>query len=294
MTMTTFIMQDLRTRIQRGQQLPEKLTLAEIATMYGVSFTPVRRAVNGLVAEELIERLDNGRLAVNPVKLRELQQAAPSLPPEQPRNWEQVIADAVLGYSLRGDARFLREEATAKQFGIGRTVVRQVFNRLAGKGLLEHVPRCGWRVRTFSERDMLAYLEVRETLELKALELAYPRLIPADLEQMLAGNPDPSRVPSPRLDNNLHQYFIQKSGNRYIADFFQRHGHYYTTIFDRAALGVSIVAEMAHQHRQILRSLLDSHLPLALSSLAHHIQSQGPLVKTLMLKLSHSEPLLGE
>ena len=57
---------------------------------------------------------------------------------------------------------------------MGRTAIRQAFLQLAGRGLIVHVPRCGWRVRTFDEGDLAAYLEVREVLENKALSLARP------------------------------------------------------------------------------------------------------------------------
>ncbi len=153
--------------------------------------------------------------------------------------------------SLSGAGDYLREEATAERFGVGRTAIRQAFLRLAGRGLLVHVARCGWRVRTFDLADMNAYLEVREVLENKALSLARPHLVETDLRRMLAGNA--SQKGSTRLDNSLHHYLVEKSGNDYLREFFGRHGRYYTSLLDFAAPETHVVAAMARQHRRILR-----------------------------------------
>ncbi len=147
------------------------------------------------------------------------------------------------------------------------------------------MPRCGWRVRAFSAVDLAAYLEARETLELKALDLARPRLVSEDLERMLSGNL-PARRHEPRLDNRLHAYLIEKSENRYLADFFERHGVYYTTLLDHAAPAAKVVDEMARQHRAILRALLDKDWPRARRALRQHIRSQQPIIEKLLGQLN--------
>jgi DNA-binding GntR family transcriptional regulator len=170
---------------------------------------------------------------------------------------------------------------------VGRTAIRQALNRLAGQGLVVHVPRCGWRVRPFDAADLCAYLEVRESLELKALDLARPHLVAADLERMRAGNIADAR--SPRLDNDLHRYLVEKAGNPYIRDFFDRHGGYYTALLDYAAPGTRVVTEMAGQHRAILEALIDRDWLLARRLLAHHIRAQQPIVEELMRRIGRSE-----
>jgi DNA-binding GntR family transcriptional regulator len=182
----------------------------------------------------------------------------------------------------------VREEATALRYGLGRTAIRQALARLAGRGLVVHVPRCGWRVRPFDLADLEEYLEVREVLELKALDLARPHLVTADLRRMLLGNA-PRAGRKARLDNNLHRYLVDKAGNAYISDFFNRHGAYYTTIFDFAAPETRVVVEMARQHRSILRALIDRDWPRARQALSQHIRGQRPIVKELMLRLAPTQ-----
>lgn len=286
-TISDHIKRDLSSRIGSGQGPPADLTLSALSRHYGVSFTPVREAIRDLIAEGVLAKQDNGRLQIHSVRTERLAPVLnemPSAPPNRAAELETALAGEVIALSLRGESAYLREEATALRFGVGRTAIRQALAHLAGRGLVIHVPRCGWRVREFDEADLDNYLDVRELLELKALDLARPRLIAADLRRMLAGNvPEGS---SPRLDNNLHRYLIDKAGNAYIRDFFDRHGAYYTTLFDYAAPETHVMAEMARQHRAILRALIDRDWQRARRTLSQHIRGQRPIVTDLIMKLS--------
>jgi DNA-binding GntR family transcriptional regulator len=288
-TIGGFIKTDLTERLRTGQGVPKALTLQALSHHYRVSLTPVREAVRELIACGILIKGPNGRLHANldgQEGLAEKVSGATAGTPLPIRSieLEEALAQDILLKSLRGDGRYLREEATAASFGVGRTAIRQVFNRLAGRGLIEHVPRCGWRVRPFDEDDLRSYLVVRETLELKALDLARPRLDEADLRRMLEGNaPDGE---ASRLDNDLHAYLISKSGNVYIREFFDRNGAYYGCLFDFAAPETSVVETMAAQHREVLLALIARDWPRARRALAHHIQAQEPIVRELLQRLS--------
>jgi DNA-binding GntR family transcriptional regulator len=263
--------------------------LTALSRHYGVSFTPVREALRDLVSDGMLLRGHNGRVRVVSGKVRATAlrpTVAPFGPPNRAAELEAALAAEVIAKSLHRETDYLREEATAARFGVGRTAIRDALARLAGRGLVVHVPRCGWRVRPFDEADLDAYLEVRELLELKALDLAQPRLVEADLRRMLAGNVPGGRTP--RLDNRLHGYLIAKAENAYIHDFFDRHGAYYTTLFDFAAPETHVTAEMAREHRAILRALIDHDWPRARQALARHIRAQRPIVKDLIVRLSPS------
>ena len=292
-TITDYIKKDLQHYLQTGQVSEECLTLEGLAARYKVSTTPVRLAVRDLIDEQTLLKEDNGRLKVNPEArlARRIRSAGePSLLPPDPSHAEALLTKQVVQWSLENEEKFLREEATARRFGIGRTVLRQLLHRLAGKGLIEHVPRRGWHVHAYNESEMTAYLDVRVSLELKALDLARPHLAPADLERMLRGNTPASGSRDDRLDNDLHQYLIDRSGNRYIKQFFEQYGAYHTELFAFAAPEAKVVRQMARQHREILRALLAKDWRGAKRVLAHHIRSQGAIVKRL-LALVHRDTL---
>lgn len=299
MTLSEHIAEDLETRLAAGESFPDPITLSGLANHYEVSLTPVRRAVETLIEKRLLVRGSNGRLEIAP-RQRRRRSATPegtSASVSFERNgrgakkqpWEGALVREVMRASLMGDERFLREEALAERHGISRTALRQVFHRLAGEGVIEHRPRRGWTVRPFREADMKAFLEVRELLELKALEDARGTLEPAKLEAMRDANvpSDPSHAA--RLDNQLHRYFIECSGNRYIAAFFDTHGRYYMSMFDYAALGASVVDEMVAQHREILEQLLARRWSRASAALAAHIRAQEPVLKRAIERFSEQD-----
>lgn len=283
-TIADFIKQDLKARLRSGAGLPDKLTLAALSEHYRVSFTPVRLAVRELIDEQVLRRQDNGRIEFNVLALNGEEITLPPEPPAETHDLEDVLLAEIIRDSLRGEPTYLREEVTAERLGVGRTVLRQVLNRLAGQGVIEHLPRRGWRVKLFNAAEMNAYLQVRECLELKALDLARLRLNSADLKRMLRGN-----CPAGRLDNDLHRYLIEKADNPYIREFFERHGRYYTMLFDYAAPEANVVRSMARQHRDILRALLAQDWKAARQALARHIRAQRPIVQRLLRKL-HEVP----
>lgn len=212
----------------------------------------------------------------------------------------QQMVQEVVRLSLQGKANFLRENVWSERLGVGRGGLRLLLSELAGQGLVVHVPRRGWQVRPFDAGDMLQYLEIREVLELAALDLAHGRLDPQRLHEMLAGNPTPelpaSARPAPApLNNEIHGYLVQQAGNRYIADFFRRHSDYYEQLFQMAAVETGWRDAMAQQHRQILTALLEQDWPSARTALAKHIRDQRPIVQDLLRQVrSSEEPVLGE
>ncbi len=283
MGLAIFIKHDLKSRLASGKGMPEKLTLSSISEHYGVSLTPVRTAINELVEEGIFQKGSNGRLTLDLSNVASVDSVEVVERPRTADDWNLTLMKDIMLASLGWDAVYLREEALAQKHDVGRSVIRQTFNRLAGAGLLEHVARCGWLVSPLREDNMHAYLEIREVLELKALELARPHLEPDALKSMLIDNQPSGKGKRPRMDNKLHQYWIDKSGNRYIQGFFRQHvADYYTLLFEHAAPKASVVAEMAEQHCRILEALIAGHWARACHALSDHIWIQERVLSKLL------------
>lgn len=278
MSIASYIKDDLTIRLTTGQELPSQLTLDSLAELYHVSFTPVRTAVAELVQEGLLEKGPNRRLVVKAVRASNSPSLPVSLPPP-PRDPFDVVADDLVRLSLEGKPVYLREEATAEKYGVSRSMIRNVLHRLAGEGILDHIPRRGWRLKPFRQADLQAYIEVRHSLEITALELAFPRLSLARLQQILGLNPllapDAEKL---RIDESLHDYFIETSGNTYIREFFQRHGRYFQLLFQWEDHDRRAAEETIHQHREILTALLDHDVVRAKQALSHHILNNHPIL----------------
>ena len=89
----------------------------------------------------------------------------------------------VLSGALAPGAR-VGEEALCARLGISRAPVREALRRLAEQGLIEHLPRRGYRVVVWSASDIVELFEVRRALERHALTTALPH---ADLDRGLGG-----------------------------------------------------------------------------------------------------------
>ena len=240
-----------------------------------VSVTPVRAAVRELIEEKYLEKGDNGRLAIRVEAL-----AGAASAPQEPTDWGEVIANDLVQMSLEGVPVLLREETTAEKYGISRSSIRQIFHRLAGRGILRHLPRRGWQLRPFRQADLDAYIDMRVTLELKALgtcvATAGGRRPAGDpRRQSFAGE---ARASDRSSDNSLHAYLIEKSKNPFIADFFDRHGKYYNALFEWESLDRDAQIQAVQHHREILEALLRRDRAAAERALVNHIRNNHPVL----------------
>ena len=96
MRISDYVKRDLEFRIRSGSELPEKLTLGAIAEMYEVSATPVRLALEELVAEKLIIKQENGRLKLNAPRRKRRADAPPAHPTEPRREMRREDKPSVL------------------------------------------------------------------------------------------------------------------------------------------------------------------------------------------------------
>jgi DNA-binding GntR family transcriptional regulator len=286
MTLTDYIKSDIQGHIDSGRDVPCKLTIAALSAHYNVSLTPVRAAIDQLLEERYLVKLSNGRLNVRDAT-RKPNRPKPVLEiPKRPEDLEEIVRRDVIRASLLGSNEFLREEGTAKKYNVGRTALRPILSRLSGQGFLNYVPRCGWQIRKLDERDLESYLECREALELKALELARPRLVRADLERLLAGNRGNDATPSTVFDNSLHAYWISRAGNPYINNFFTTYGRFYMTLLEYLAPEAAVVSEVAAQHCEILEAVIDERWGEARRALKRHIRDQLPIARKAMEHLN--------
>ncbi len=279
MSIATYIKDDLAAQLRSGRELPIQLTFDSLAGHYNVSLTPVRTAVAELIDEGLLKRGPNHRLAATvPSRKGTRTRREPKLP-EPPRDPCEIIASDLVQLSLRGEPIYLREEATAEKYDISRSAIRNILHRLAGEGVLDHIPRRGWHLRPFQQDDLLAFIEVREVLELKAMELARPKLDPGELQRMLDLNVPPASAGSSlSVDESLHEYLFATAGNMYIRDFFDRQGRYYRLLFVWEDHDRAVAIETMRQHHKILTALLKKNWSAARKALSHHILDNHPIL----------------
>lgn len=122
----------------------------------------------------------------------------------------------------------LTEVGLVPQLGVSRTPVRHALARLAHEGLLEELPRRGFRVRAFSMDEIWNAIELRGILEGAAARLAAERLSgPAalgTLKNLLVAMDDTlpksltDFVSYIQVNERFHQEVWALSGNRMLID----------------------------------------------------------------------------
>jgi DNA-binding GntR family transcriptional regulator len=285
MSLVTHIKNEIGSRLEKSEDLQIPLTVQGLSEHYGVSYTPVREAIGELIEVGLIRKKSNGRLeAITPKKRSKKSNFQTQQEPE--KKPVENITKKLVAISLGGEECFVREEATASKHGLTRSTMRQILQRLAGEGLLEHVPRRGWRVKPFRQEDMDAFIEVREVMELKALDLAKTKLGSPESQRKLRQIKENNQLAKgkkgqAKIDNTLHAYLIDLAANPYINDFFNRHGRYFTILFNWEGENEKAAVQAVTQHHEIIDALLAQNWSLAKKRLSHHLHSNHPVLRNL-------------
>ena len=284
MKLSSRIQKDLSAQL-RSNSLSIPLTMDGLSQHYGVSYTPIRQALDGLIEDGLLRKKENGRLELIET-LKPHTYEARSFEIEDIPDPSIEITRELIELSLLGKEIFVREEITARKHGLSRSSLRQILQRLAGEGLILHIPRRGWLVKPFRQEDLQAFLEVREAMELKALELARSKLTSSEAKEKLRKIKSSNKIHQNGkarviIDNSLHQYLIELAANPYIDDFFQRHGKYYSILFKWEGGDEKAGIQAVSQHHAILDALLKEDWGLAAKELSLHLHTNHPVLQEI-------------
>ena len=117
----------------------------------------------------------------------------------------------------------LIEEALAQEFGVSRSPIRQALMHLSAEGLLQRLPRRGFRVQQLQLRDVEDLYEFRLALEVQVVRVLAHKGVPeATLFQLQAMSQDSPNLASravselAALDESFHATLAEAHGNRMI------------------------------------------------------------------------------
>ena len=284
MKLASRIADDLEAQLA-GNSIPFPLTMDGISNHYGVSYTPIREALSGLIENGLLRKKSNGRLEAVARRTKKKTKVS-AFHQELVEDPVTLITEELVKVSLSGKETFIREQATALKHGLTRSALREVLQRLAGEGLILHIPRRGWLVKPFRQEDLQAFLEVREAMELKALELARSKLTSSEAKVKLRQIKSSNKIYQNGkvrviIDNSLHQYLIELAANPYIDDFFQRHGKYYSILFKWEGGDEQAGIQAVRQHHAIIDALLKEDWKVAAKELSVHLHTNHPVLQEI-------------
>ncbi len=175
---------------------------------------------------------------------------------------------------------WLREEALAKRLGVSRTPVREACTRLANEGLLERVPRRGFRTYDLDPAELEEVYPVLVSLEVLALEsMRDPReALVADLESLNGEDAEFADDAGAFYDHDIawHARLVAGSRNSVLMDLHQqltlRVARYIHVYWNASADW----QRSASEHKRITIALAQDEVELACSLLRSH-RRQGLL-----------------
>ncbi|MTE17147.1 FCD domain-containing protein [Nocardia sp. CT2-14] len=134
----------------------------------------------------------------------------------------QVRAEVLSGVFEPGER--IGEEALCARLGTSRAPVREALRLLAQEGLIEHVPRRGFRVAVWSKTDILQLFELRRVLERHAIDSAFPlpadgdplREVRAALDRMRAADAAEDLIERDNAHRRFHAAIVALAGNRQL------------------------------------------------------------------------------
>lgn len=283
-TLSRQIHDDLAMRIRRRQPLPCTLTLHALADHYQCSTRPVREALALLRDENLLTpaRLKN----LTPVETQAITAPSPQqdTAPSAMDGLTNHLIELSLSPSPSSQGQLVREEALAQKFHTSTTVIREQLQRLTGAGLIEHLPRRGWRVLPVTQKTLDDFVRVRLSLETLALDLAWDTLDHDIIGQYLQRNVSPTSHRQAQLDNGFHRYIMQTADNFYILDFFQKQGRFFELLFQWEDQDTATQKQTITQHRRILSAILARDQPAAHEALRVHILTNHPVLARILRK----------
>lgn len=98
------------------------------------------------------------------------------------RVYEEILANILNGAYAANT--ILNERELIEEYSASKTTVREVLVKLCSEGILNNIPRCGYQLEMIHPAQIRELVEFRKTIELAALEAAFPRLGEAEFAQL--------------------------------------------------------------------------------------------------------------
>ncbi len=172
----------------------------------------------------------------------------------------------------------LREDELMAELGIGRTPLREAVKRLALEGFVAVQPRRGTYVTEVDAAEIVHITEVRAELEGYAAELAARRMdaggrraAEALLEQIEALGRADEQEALMALDERIHSFVWEASGNPYLIDTLERYFSLSLRIWYVVLDRLPGLGHAVHDQAALLRAMTDRDAPLARNIMREHV-----------------------
>ncbi|WP_372966490.1 GntR family transcriptional regulator [Marinobacter sp.] len=190
----------------------------------------------------------------------------------------ESVSEAIIGHRLKPGAR-LREDALADVFGVSRTGIRKVLQRLALEQLVTLTPRRGASVTRPSVEEAKDVFEARLLVECALMEAAAKRMTEADVEELRdMANQEQEALRNReqrtaiKLSAAFHARLAELSGNHTLAGFVSQ-------LCSRSSLILAVYGHSghlgceSHDHENLIDLLANGDGVRARDFMKRHLKS---------------------
>jgi DNA-binding GntR family transcriptional regulator len=185
---------------------------------------------------------------------------------QRPKSLTSLAADEIRGRIVRGELGLgtpLSENALALELGVSKTPIREALLQLKMEGLVSIQPQRGSFVFDMTPQEIRQLGELRETLEVTALEramrggrqplvAALTGIVEAMAEAVRTENNGRYRI----LDAEFHRTLFEHAGNCYLADCYAGFAFRIQALRARLCSDPALNAVSLKDHER-LRDLID-------------------------------------
>lgn len=190
----------------------------------------------------------------------------------------EALRDSILTGSLT-PGEIYNEMSLAKELGISRTPVREALLELAAQGLVTYLPRKGVMVKHFTKRDVEEIFELREAIELAALEKALKNSRDLDLLKLERSLKDQQKAWKKndsegyiQADRSFHLTFCEATNNRRFLNILENIRDLTHLMAVRALDKRGRWEEVIKEHQQILKAIREGKPGIARKTLVNHLK----------------------
>ncbi len=173
------------------------------------------------------------------------------------------LRERVINHHIPPGTR-LRDSEIAKQYGVSRTLVRDVFQELARRGLLEIHRNQGIFVVLMDKNHILELLEIREALEGHMARLSAQRSTPEDWKGLENLFDEECAKLIKNLDfeeylnrvNIFHNKIVNTSKNQHLQQMIDSIYDLFNIISRRTVILPHRAERSMTEHREVLKAIL--------------------------------------
>ena len=202
---------------------------------------------------------------------------------DRPKSLVQIAQDAIRRGIIQKELKLgqpLKEAALARPLQISNTPVREALSLLKAEGLVVSVPHKGYRVFTLNQEELVAFCELRFTLEAQALRYGIERN-PKELVQKLHGillkmqknQDEPMREEYLNLDTLFHMSFFKACQNDFLLGHYQKINSMIETMRHYISISNEATQKSLENHEAIVNEIDQGRIPKAIELLEDHIVS---------------------